>query len=53
MFTKEELISVSYGLGIEEHDHEGRVITAEFRNIISLPAIPQTPKMALPGWITV
>ena len=23
-------ISVSYGLGIEEHDHEGRVITAEF-----------------------
>ena len=30
MFTKEEPISVSYGLGIEEHDHEGRVITAEF-----------------------
>ncbi len=27
---KEEPISVSYGLGIEEHDHEGRVITAEF-----------------------
>ena len=30
MFTKEEPLSVSYGLGIEEHDHEGRVITAEF-----------------------
>lgn len=30
MFTKEEPISVSYGLGIEEHDQEGRVITAEF-----------------------
>ena len=30
MFTKEEPVSVSYGLGIEEHDHEGRVITAEF-----------------------
>ncbi|MBR1757277.1 MAG: exodeoxyribonuclease III [Lachnospiraceae bacterium] len=30
MFTKEEPIAVSYGLGIEEHDHEGRVITAEF-----------------------
>ena len=30
IFTKEEPISVSYGLGIEEHDHEGRVITAEF-----------------------
>ena len=30
MFTKEEPVSVSYGLGIDEHDHEGRVITAEF-----------------------
>lgn len=30
IFTKEEPISVSYGLGIDEHDHEGRVITLEF-----------------------
>ncbi len=30
IFTKNEPISVSYGLGIEEHDHEGRVITLEF-----------------------
>ena len=30
MFTKEEPVSVAYGLGIEEHDHEGRVITAVF-----------------------
>ena len=30
IFTKEEPISVQYGIGIEEHDHEGRVITAEF-----------------------
>lgn len=30
MFTKEEPISVAYGIGIEEHDKEGRVITAEF-----------------------
>lgn len=30
VFTKEEPISVSYGLGIEEHDKEGRVITLEF-----------------------
>lgn len=30
IFTKEEPISVSYGLGIEEHDHEGRVITLEY-----------------------
>ncbi len=30
MFTREEPLSVSYGIGAEEHDHEGRVITAEF-----------------------
>ena len=30
MFTKKEPVSVTYGIGVEEHDHEGRVITAEF-----------------------
>lgn len=30
IFTKEEPMSVSYGLGLEEHDQEGRVITLEF-----------------------
>lgn len=30
IFTKQEPLNVSYGLGIEEHDHEGRVITAEY-----------------------
>ena len=30
VFSKEEPLSVSYGLGTEEHDHEGRVITLEF-----------------------
>ena len=30
IFTKQEPISVSYGIGIEEHDQEGRVITLEF-----------------------
>ena len=32
MLTKKEPISVSYGLGIDEHDHEGRTITAEFED---------------------
>lgn len=32
LFTKEEPVSVSYGIGIEEHDKEGRVITAEFES---------------------
>ena len=30
VFTKEEPLSVAYGIGMEEHDHEGRVITLEF-----------------------
>ena len=30
IFTKEEPIQVTYGIGVEEHDHEGRVITAEY-----------------------
>lgn len=32
MFTKDEPINVQYGIGIEEHDNEGRVITAEFED---------------------
>ena len=32
IFTKKEPISVKYGIGIEEHDKEGRVITLEFDN---------------------
>ena len=30
LFTKEKPEKVTYGIGIEEHDREGRVITAEF-----------------------
>ncbi len=30
MFTKEKPLAVTYGLGLEEHDQEGRVICAEF-----------------------
>ena len=30
IFTKQKPISVTYGIGIEEHDKEGRVITLEF-----------------------
>ena len=32
VFTRVPPLSVSYGIGIEEHDHEGRVITAEFED---------------------
>lgn len=34
LFTKEEPISVRYGIGIEEHDTEGRVIRQSFRNTL-------------------
>ena len=30
VFSREEPLSVRYGLGIDQHDHEGRVITLEF-----------------------
>lgn len=32
IFTKKEPLSVSYGLDMEEHDQEGRVITLEFED---------------------
>ncbi|WP_424141870.1 exodeoxyribonuclease III [Stomatobaculum longum] len=36
MFTKEKPVNVSYGLGIPEHDREGRVITLEFPDYYAL-----------------
>lgn len=30
IFTKEEALQATYGIGMEEHDHEGRVITLEY-----------------------
>ena len=32
IFTKQTPLSVHYGIGIEEHDHEGRVITLEYED---------------------
>ena len=52
LFCKEEPVSVSYGLGIEEHDHEGRVITAEFGDYYVVTAILPILRTALQGWIT-
>ena len=36
IFAKQEPISVRYGLGIDEHDHEGRAITLEYENFYIL-----------------
>ena len=30
IFVKKEPLNVTYGIGVEEHDHEGRVITLEY-----------------------
>lgn len=32
IYTKKEPIAVTYGIGIEEHDKEGRIITLEFED---------------------
>ena len=36
VFTKYKPLSVKYGLGIEEHDHEGRAITLEYEDFYLL-----------------
>ncbi|UYP03432.1 exodeoxyribonuclease III [Bacillus subtilis] len=33
VFSKQEPLQVIYGIGVEEHDQEGRVITLEFKNV--------------------
>ena len=47
MFTKEAPLSVAYGIGIEEHDHEGRVITAEFPEYYVVTCYTPIPRT---GW---
>lgn len=32
IYTRKPVLSVSYGLGVDEHDHEGRVVTLEFED---------------------
>lgn len=38
VFTKEKPLHVTYGIGIDEHDHEGRVITLEFEKFFHVTA---------------
>lgn len=47
IFTKEEPISVNYGIGVEKHDHEGRVISAEFENYFVVTVYTPNSKRAL------
>ena len=47
IFTKMHPVSVSYGLGIEEHDHEGRVITLEFEDFYFITVYVPNSKQEL------
>ncbi len=47
VFTRIPPLSVSYGLGIEEHDHEGRVIALEFPEYYFVTVYTPNSKRAL------
>jgi exodeoxyribonuclease-3 len=47
VFTKKEPLSVKYGIGIEEHDQEGRVITLEFEDFYMVTVYTPNSKSEL------
>ena len=47
IFTKIPPLSVTYGMGIEEHDKEGRIITLEFENFFMITVYTPNSKQEL------
>ncbi len=47
IFTKKEPIAITYGIGIPEHDKEGRVITLEFENFFMVDIYTPNSKREL------
>lgn len=47
IFTRVKPISVSYGMGIEEHDQEGRIITLEFDSFYMITVYTPNSKQEL------
>ena len=47
IFTRVKPLSVSYGIGIEEHDNEGRVITMELPDVYLVTVYTPNAKRAL------
>lgn len=47
VFCKQEPLSVQYGMGIEEHDKEGRVITLEFEDFFFVTVYTPNSKSEL------
>ncbi|MBP5601069.1 MAG: exodeoxyribonuclease III [Lachnospiraceae bacterium] len=47
IFTKLQPINVTYGMGIDEHDHEGRIITLEYDNFYFITCYTPNSKQEL------
>ena len=47
IFSKREPLNVTYGIGIEEHDHEGRVITLEIDDFFFVTCYTPNSKQEL------
>ena len=47
VFSKKEPLNVNYGIGIDEHDHEGRVITLEFEEFFFVTCYTPNSKQQL------
>ena len=53
IFSKKEPLSVTYGLGIEEHDQEGRLITADFGSHAYMKRLSEEKPVILCGDLNV
>lgn len=49
VFTKIKPLNVTYGIGIDEHDKEGRVITLEFENFFYVRLMCLTLRLKTQG----
>lgn len=47
IFAKHEPLNVSYGMGIEEHDHEGRIICLEYKDFYLVTVYTPNSKRGL------
>lgn len=47
ILAKKEALAVSYGIGIDEHDHEGRVITLEYEDFYLITVYTPNAKEGL------
>lgn len=53
VFAKQEPLTVTYGLGVEELDHEGRIITLEYPDFYVVTNYTPMPRRDSNAWISV